>query len=128
MRTGIFVYADTVEYLLSPEISSLVKYNGPGSSSVIATKGGGTIKLTKGIYKLITDKPTELRMAGESTGESDVVVVMNDKDIWPDSPVIFMKAFPDVTTEDLREFFPASFDAFDSQAPSASSDAPHVTR
>jgi len=29
MRTGIFVYADTVEYLLKPEISSLVKYNGP---------------------------------------------------------------------------------------------------
>jgi hypothetical protein len=128
MRTGIFVYADTVEYLLRPEISSLVKYNGPGSSTVIATKGGGTIKLTKGIYRLITDKPTELLMVGENTGESDVVVVMNDKDIWPDSPAIFVKTFPDVTAADLQAFFPASFDAFDSQAPSASSDAPHVTR
>jgi len=115
MRTGIFVYANSVEYTLRPEISAVIKYNGPGSSTEIATKGG-TVTLTKGIYRLVTDTPTELQVAGGTIGVGDIVAVVNNKDPWPDPPATFVKVFPEVTTEDLRAFLPAAFDGFDEPA------------
>jgi hypothetical protein len=123
MRTGIFVYADSVDYMLRPEISAVIKYTGPGTSTEVATKGG-MVTLTRGIYRLVTDYPTELQATPESSGACEIVAVVNNKDPWPDPPGSFTKVFPDVTTEHLRAFLPAGFDGFDAPAPAASSDVP----
>jgi hypothetical protein len=116
MRTGIFVYADTVDYTLRPEISAVIKYTGPGTSAEVPTKGG-TVTLTRGIYRLVTDAPTELQPVPTAIaapdGDSDIVAVGNNKDPWPDVSTKFAKVFPDVTAEQLRAFLPAALDGFD---------------
>lgn len=129
MRTGIFVYADTVDYQLSPDIVAVVKYTGPGTSTTIPTNGGA-ITLTKGIYRLVTDRPSEIRMAAGISGNHEIKVLMENKDPWPDPPAAFFTAFPEVSIADLQAFLPTALDGFDSPAPPASGDAPvhRVTR
>lgn len=127
MRTGIFVYADTIDYVLSPEIPHVVKYTGPGSSTPIPTKGG-TVTLTKGIYRLITDRPTEIRMADGISGDHEIVIITDNKDTWPDPPAALVTAFPEVSAADLQAFFPAAFGGFDSPAaPAAGAPGRRVT-
>lgn len=128
MRTGIFVYAETVNYTLRPEISAVIKYTGPGTSVEIPTKGG-MVTLTRGIYRLVTDVATEIQpiptAIAAPDGDCDIVALTANKDPWPDVTTKFAKVFPDVTTEQLRAFLPAAFDGFDAPAaPAASSDAP----
>jgi hypothetical protein len=115
MRTAIFVYADTIDYVLRPEISALIKYTGPGTSTVIPTKAG-TITLTKGIYKLVTDQPSEIRPVGGLSENHGMMILPSNKDGYPDPPAAFFAAFPEVTTAELRAFLPAALDAFGSPA------------
>lgn len=127
MRTGIFVYADTVNYMLRPEISAVIKYTGPGTSTEVPTKDG-MVTLTRGIYRLVTDAPTELQpiptaIAGPG-GDCEIVALASDKDPWPDVTSTFTKVFPDVTTEQLQAFLPPALDGFDTPTPAASSDVP----
>lgn len=130
MRTGIFVYADTVNYMLRPEISAVIKYTGPGTSAEVPTKDG-MVTLTRGIYRLVTDTPPELQPLPTAIvgpgGDCEIVAITSNKDPWPDVSSTFAKAFPDVTTEQLQAFLPAAFDGFDAPAASNAVPARRVT-
>jgi hypothetical protein len=111
MRTGIYVYADSVDFVLRSDIGLLHHFDGVAATSAIAISNG-SITLARGIYKLISTKPTEIRMIDGTVGDSDIVMVVNDKDQWPDPPERLTKSFPGVTTTVLRDFLPASQGAF----------------
>jgi hypothetical protein len=112
MRTAIYVYADHVDFVLRSDISELHQFNG-GAATTPVTTSNGTVTLPRGIYKLVTAKPTEIRMTDGVIGDSEIVVVVNDKDPWPDPPERLTKGFPAATTAALRGFLPQSLGAFD---------------
>jgi hypothetical protein len=111
MRTGIYVYADRVDFLLRSDIAELHQFNGGAAASPVATSNGA-VTLLRGVYKLVTARPAEIRMIDGAVGDSEIVIVVNDKDPWPDPPERLTKAFPAATTDALRDFLPESLAAF----------------
>jgi hypothetical protein len=112
MRTAIYVYADHVDFVLRSDISDVHQFNGGAATTAMAITNG-SVTLPRGIYKLVTAKPTEIRMIDGAIGDSEIVVVVNDKDPWPDPPERLTKGFPAATTTALRSFLPQSLGAFD---------------
>jgi|GEM_PF-6039260 len=107
MRTAIYVYGNRVSFELRDDIERIIQFVNPDRDAVLQVVDGA-VTLDKGVYKLVTDEPAEIRVASGEVGDADVVVVTNNKDPWPDPPAKFSKTFSEVAPASLQRFFPTS--------------------
>lgn len=105
MRTAIYVYSATATFTIS-QITAC-----PGAGTVVS-QSGSQATVTNGVYK------TSSSLQPAAASDYDIVVIANDKDPWPDPPPRFWKAFPNMTSQQLCDFFPNALGA-----QSAASDA-----
>jgi hypothetical protein len=84
MRTAIYVYADDLNFQLRGDIDHVIKYALPTSTLVKTSQG--SVTLSKGTYKIVLDKPSEIRLVDGTPGDVDIIVIANDKRPWPDPP------------------------------------------
>src|SRR3954462_109738 len=96
MRTGIYVYATTT---LTIQASEAVTLTALDNNASLAVDEPGRASLAPGIYKAVTGE--RITVSGDHI---DVVVVPNNKDPWPDPPLLAGTALS-ATKSNLDSFF-----------------------
>jgi hypothetical protein len=102
MRAAIYVYATT-----SFEVDHPIQSH-PRAQTVLDGKTTiPNVTLQPGIYKIHT-RGLVVPKITPSSGSTFDVMLIEDKDPVPDPPNLFTATFTDVTSNDLRAFFPTA--------------------
>lgn len=106
MRVGIYIYESTTIHF-GEEVSA-VKYG-----EQVKRQLSGPVTLEPGIYSVDAEEPQQIKPSERDL--ADVITIHDDKDQWPDPRLRTMKfgdAFPNVSVDDLRTFFPVTAKGF----------------
>jgi hypothetical protein len=100
MRTAIYVYSTTsfsVDHPIKSHSRAQTKLDGKTTIS--------NVTLQPGIYKIHTRGHVAPQITPSSGSTFAVLMVINDKDPFPDPPAQAVATFTTVTSSDHREFF-----------------------
>ena len=103
MRTGIYVYADSIISIETSEDNLQLEPMTAGSPVALARSN--RIAIGPGVFRVISMQTVEVT---PDAGDDVEIIALGDKDKWPDPPPALTAMFSGVTTDSLGAFFPMS--------------------
>jgi hypothetical protein len=103
MRTAIYVYSTT-----SFEVDHPIRSH-PGAQTVLDGKTNiSNVTLQPGIYKIQTPGRVAPQITPSSGSTFELMMVINDKDTFPDPPARAVETFTGLTSKSIQEFLPSA--------------------
>lgn len=98
MRTAIFVYEPTIVTIKTSESNlQLISFDGKAA----AAPDGCELAVAPGVYKIVSSSDVGVASASSKT---QVLVTLNDKDQFPDPPLL-PSTMEGTSTEAIQSFF-----------------------